>query len=126
MDVREIMSTQLVAIEPSANVTQAAGAMSAGHTGSVLVLDGGSLVGIFTERDIVRALTSSASADLARTSSVARWMTADPVTIGPDTTLGEALNQMLFGGFRHLPVIEAGEVVGVVSMRDLAKSLGTG
>jgi CBS domain-containing protein len=124
--VRDIMSTELVTVAPSANVTQAAGMMWTNHTGSVLVLDGSSLVGIFTERDIVRALTSSSSADLARISSVTQWMTADPVTTRPETIVGEALNQMLFGGFRHLPVVDADAVVGVVSMRDIAQAVATG
>ena len=121
--VRDIMSTELVTVEPSANLTEAVHAMSAGRTGSVLVLQSGSLVGIFTERDILRALAHSANADLARISSVTQWMSRDPETIEPDTTVAEALNQMLFGGFRHLPVMEEGAVVGMVSMRDLARSI---
>src|SRR6266545_5408974 len=85
--VRDIMSTELVTVEPSANLTEAVHAMSAGRSGSVLVLKSGSLVGIFTERDILRALAHSAKADLARISSVTQWMSRDPVTIGPDTTV---------------------------------------
>jgi len=87
------------------------------------VLQAGSLVGIFTERDILRGSGHSAKADLARVSSVAQWMSRDPMTIGPETTVAEALNQMLFGGFRHLPVMDGDAVVGMVSMRDLAKSI---
>ncbi|HET7235693.1 MAG TPA: CBS domain-containing protein [Actinomycetota bacterium] len=121
--VREVMSPDPVTIEPSANLTQAAHAMSVGGVGSVLVLEGGTLVGIFTERDILRALATFATADAARTSSVANGMTPDPVTIGPDASAGEALNLMLFRGFRHLPVVEGDTVLGVVSMRDLAKHL---
>lgn len=117
------MSTELVTVDPSTNVTEAARAMSAGRSGSVLVLQEGSLVGIFTERDILRALAHSPKADVARVSSVAQWMSRDPVTIGPDAAVGEALNQMLFGGFRHLPVVDGDAVVGIVSMRDLAKSM---
>ncbi|MGQ0669185.1 MAG: CBS domain-containing protein [Actinomycetota bacterium] len=117
------MSTELVTVEPSVNVTQAARAMSTGRAGSVLVLQDGSLVGIFTERDIVRALAHYSKADAARVSSVSRWMTRDPVTIGPDATVGEALDRMLSGGFRHLPVMEGDTLVGVVSMRDLAKRI---
>ena len=121
--VREIMRTDLVAVDPTANVTEVAGAMSKGRTGSALVMEGGSLVGIFTERDILRALADSRSADVARVSSVSLWMTRDPVTIAPDATAGDALNEMLFRGFRHLPVKDGDTIVGVVSMRDLAESL---
>jgi CBS domain-containing protein len=121
--VREIMSTELLTVDPSTNLIEAAHAMSVGRSGSVLVLESSSLIGIFTERDILRAMAFSAKADLARVSSVSRWMTRDPVTIGPDVTVAEALNQMLFGGFRHLPVMEGNAVVGVISMRDLAESI---
>ena len=121
--VREIMSTELVAVDPSVNVTQAARVMATGHAGSVLVLQGGSLAGIFTERDILQALARSSKADAARVSSVSSWMTKDPVTIGPDASVGEALDRMLSGGFRHLPVMEGDTVLGVVSMRDLAQSI---
>jgi len=117
------MSTELVTIEPSANLTEAVHAMSGGRSGSVLVLQAGSLLGIFTERDILLALANSAKADLARISPVTQWMSRDPVTIGPETTVAEALNQMLFGRFRHLPVMDQDAVVGMVSMRDLAKSI---
>ena len=120
--VREIMTTELVTVDSSANVTEAARAMWAARSGSVLVLHAGSLVGIFTERDILRGLASSAKADRARTSSVTKWMSRDPVTIELGTPVAEALNQMLFGGFRHLPVVDGDAVVGIVSMRDLARS----
>ena len=121
--VREIMSTELVTVEPSASLTDTSRSMSAGHAGSALVLQDGILVGIFTERDIMRALGYSSSADLARTSPVSKWMSRDPVTVGPGTTVAEALDLMLFRGFRHLPVMDGDAVVGVVSMRDLARSI---
>jgi CBS domain-containing protein len=121
--VREIMRTDLVVIAPNANLTEAAHAMAAGEVGSVLVLEDGALVGIFTERDILRALAASASADQARVSAVSAWMTTEPQTVTPDTLVGEALDVMLFGGFRHVPVVEGDRVVGMVSMRDLAKRM---
>jgi CBS domain-containing protein len=121
--VREIMSTELATVDPSMQLMEAARVMSAARAGSVLVIDGDSLVGIFTERDILRALADSSSADRARVSSVSKWMARDPVTVGPDATVAEALNRMLFGGFRHLPVMEGDSVVGMISMRDLAKSM---
>jgi CBS domain-containing protein len=121
--VRQIMTTELITVDPSTTLIAAAGAMSAGHAGSVLVVQHGSLVGIFTERDMLRAMAQSSKADAARVSSVSKWMTRDPLTVAPDTPVGEALDQMLSGGFRHLPVMEADTVVGVVSMRDLARSI---
>lgn len=121
--VREIMSTELVTVDPTANLTETARLMFAGRAGSALVLQQASLVGIFTERDILRALGDSSSADLARVSPVSKWMSPDPDTIDPETTVAEALNRMLFGGFRHLPVMDGEAVVGVVSMRDLARSM---
>jgi CBS domain-containing protein len=121
--VEQIMSTELITVDPSANLMSAAGAMSAAGVGSVLVIRDGALIGIVTERDILRALGHSSSADQARVSPVSKWMSRDPVTIGPDTTVAEALNRMLFEGFRHLPVMGADAVVGMVSMRDLARSI---
>ena len=121
--VEQIMSTELIGVDPAANLMEAARAMSSGGAGSVLVLQDGALVGIFTERDILRALGYSSSADLARVSPVSKWMSREPVTIGPGTTVAEALNRMLFGGFRHLPVLDGDAVVGMVSMRDLARSM---
>jgi len=121
--VRAIMSTRLVTVDPAANLTETARVMFTGGVGSALVLEDGSLVGIFTERDMLRALGDSSSADLARVSPVSKWMSSDPETIDPETTVAEALNRMLFGGFRHLPVTDGGAVVGMVSMRDLAKSM---
>lgn len=120
--VREIMSTELVTTEPTTTLKEAAVVMSKGEAGSALVYLEGHLAGIFTERDILRALAHYPVADKARVAWVEQWMTRDPITIGPDATVGEALDLMLSGGFRHLPVEDEGAVVGVISMRDLAKS----
>ncbi len=122
--IREVMSTDLVTVEPSITVMEAARVMSVARVGSALVLEAGALAGIFTERDILRALERHS--DAGRVSRVAKWMTRGPVTIGPDTSVEEALDRMLEGGFRHLPVMERQTLVGVVSMRDLAKSIAKG
>jgi CBS domain-containing protein len=121
--VRDVMSTNVVAVAPSASVMQAAALMFGAKVGSVLVVDEGALVGIFTERDIVRAL-SGVSADAGRTSQVRSLMTPDPVTIEPDASVGRALDIMLAGGFRHLVVTAGADPLGVVSMRDLAGTIG--
>ncbi|HKB18144.1 MAG TPA: CBS domain-containing protein [Candidatus Dormibacteraeota bacterium] len=115
--VREVMKTHLHTVEPADTVGEAVAVMAQNRVGSVLVLEGDRLVGIFTERDTVRAL--SQAHDAAR-HEVASWMTQDPKTVGPDVDTDDALHTMLDNGFRHLPVVDGGKVVGVVSMRDLA------
>jgi CBS domain-containing protein len=118
--VADVMSSDLIVVAPSASVTEAARAMSLGGAGSALIMDGDRASGIFTERDILRALAKE-NADVGRTSRVEDWMSRNPVTVVPDATLGEALDMMLDRGFRHLVVAAtSGAALGVVSMRDLA------
>jgi CBS domain-containing protein len=112
----EVMSRDLVTVTPGATVAEAATLMSTHHVGSALVCDGDRLIGILTERDIVRALGTDFDASRE---PVSGWMTAEPVTLGPDASAAEALDRMLEEGFRHLPVVEGERVVGVVSIRDL-------
>lgn len=117
--IRDIMSTDLLAVDPSTTVAQAATMMAQHHVGSALVCEEDRLVGIFTERDIVRALSHDFDAP---GHPVGSWMTRNPTTVGPDTTVEEALDRMLTGGFRHLPVETEGKAVGVVSMRDISRA----
>jgi len=123
--VREVMSTDLIMVAPSAMMSQAVGAMSKAGVGSILVLEDEALLGILTERDVLRAFDQM-HADPARVSPISKAMTPDPQTIEPDATVGEAMDRMLDGGFRHLPVVEGGTLVGIVSMRDLARSISKG
>jgi CBS domain-containing protein len=115
--VGEIMTTSLFSIEPTTTVAEAATVMGERRIGSALVMIGERLAGIFTERDIVRALGKHFD---AAGHPVSEWMTADPLTIGADTRVEDALRTMLDRGFRHLPVVEGDRVLGVVSMRDLS------
>lgn len=115
--VGELMSTDLIAVTPTATVAEAATLMGERHVGSALVMDGDRLEGIFTERDIVRALGEHFD---AAGHPVSSWMTRRPATIAPDTSSDVALETMLSGGFRHLPVTEGDRVVGMLSLRDLA------
>ncbi len=122
--VRDVMSTELVAVEPTATIAEAATLMGEHRVGSALVLEGERLVGILTERDVLRAL--AAHFDAAR-QPVGQWMTPHPTTIHPDATVRDALELMLARGFRHLPVVEDDRVVGMVSIRDLSRAtLGPG
>jgi CBS domain-containing protein len=125
ISVRDVMESDLVTVIPSTMMVDAATQMSSMRVGSVLVMDEGELVGIFTERDILAAFERD-HADAVRVSPVSSGMTRDPHTIAPDATVGEALDLMLRGGYRHLPVLEEGSIVGIVSMRDLAQSISKG
>lgn len=111
------MSTLLHTVSPSTTVGEAVALMAQYRIGSTVVMDGSRLVGIFTERDTVRAISQSHDAPAHEVSS---WMTSDPMTAGPDDEAETALDTMLSRGFRHLPVVEDGEVIGIVSIRDLA------
>ena len=104
-------------VSPSTTVGEAVALMAQHRIGSTVVMDGPRLVGIFTERDTVRAISQSHDAPAHEVSS---WMTREPMTVSPDEDAEVALNTMLTHGFRHLPVVEGGEVVGIVSIRDLA------
>ena len=112
----EIMTSDVFTAAPETPVTDVAATMVRGRFGSVVVLERGAVSGIFTERDVLRAAASGA--DLTR-SPVARWMTPDPVTAGPEVDSDEAAELMLGRGFRHLPVVEGHKLAGIVSLRDL-------
>jgi CBS domain-containing protein len=89
--------------------------MAKRNAGAVMVLAEGRLVGIFTERDVVfRVVAAGLDADAT---CLAQVMTPNPRTIGPEDALGSALLIMHKHGFRHLPVLEHGRIVGVVSAR---------
>jgi CBS domain-containing protein len=117
--VRDVMTTELITVEPSTSVAAAVTVMGMQRVGAVLVTEDGRLEGIFTERDLVRAL----SYDIGAASQlVAQWMTRSPITVGPEASVDQALATMLTGHFRHLPVMEDEHLVGVVSIRDLSSA----
>jgi CBS domain-containing protein len=117
--LKEIMSDDVFAAAPETPVADVAKTMVKGRFGSTLVTRSSMLVGIFTERDVLRAAASGA--DLT-TAPISEWMTSDPETATPDVDSEDAAQMMLSGGFRHLPVLEDNTVVGVVSLRDLLSS----
>jgi CBS domain-containing protein len=98
------------------SVAEAARLMKERHVGAVLVVREGRLAGIFTERDAVFRVIAEGR-DPART-AIADVMTPNPRTIAPDRPFGHALHLMYEGGFRHVPVVEDGRPLGVVSARD--------
>ncbi|MGH2651228.1 MAG: CBS domain-containing protein [Actinomycetota bacterium] len=120
MNVAELMSKPVCAVDPESTLAEATTVMGERHVGSALVMEDGHLVGILTERDVVRAMSSAFDAPMR---PVVEWMTKHPTTVGGDTPVKEALRIMVEGGFRHLPIMDGEQVAGMVSMRDIARAL---
>jgi CBS domain-containing protein len=114
--VGDLMHSRMVTTSPESPVAEAAAAMVREKVGSALVMQGPFLAGILTERDVLKAAASGS--DLT-TVPVSAWMTKDPQSAGPDTSVEDAAQIMLLNGFRHLPIVEGRRVHGVVSLRDL-------
>ena len=96
---------------------EAAAAMAERGVGAVVVLEGDAIAAILTERDVLRAVAAGHDGS----APVADWMTRHPETIEPEDTTDHAATLMIHGGFRHLPVVLGGKIVGIVSIRDLMK-----
>lgn len=115
--LRDLIKRELLLVEPSDTLGEAAEKMHTEKIGWAVVSDYGRMIGILTERDILRAVAGRTHSSEAR---VREWMTPDPVTATPETSPEDALKTMLEGGFRHLPVVEDGRPIGVVSIRHVA------
>ena len=115
MRVSEIMTNAAVIDQSDDTVAEAARKMWKQQTGSLLVMDGDDLVGIITERDVLKATATGTRMD----TSIAEVMSKDLVTVGPGTSLREAAKLMAERWIRHLPVVDGGKVVGIISQRDL-------
>ena len=111
--------TDVACVAPQALISEVAHILSERHIGAVLVMDGNRLLGIVSERDIVRCLARHGASALDH--SAETLMTRELSTAGPGTTSIEALEMMTEGRFRHLPVVEDGQVVGIVSIGDVVK-----
>src|SRR5207247_3242021 len=111
------MTKAAVIDQPDDTLAEAARKMWKQQTGSLLVMDGEDLVGIVTERDVLKAVASGVRLEETRVSEV---MSKDLVTVGPGTSLREAAKVMAERWIRHLPVVDGGKLVGVISQRDLS------
>jgi CBS domain-containing protein len=114
----ELMTGAVVSVAPEDTLGEAAERMAEDGVGSAVVLDSGRLIGILTERDLLRAVAGRVHTSEAR---VRAWMTVDPLTATEATSADEAIRTMLEQGFRHLPVVEGGRTIGVVSLRELMR-----
>ena len=114
---RKVMSRTLLTVAPEAPLREVAERMVSGDVGAALVTEDERLVGIVTERDVLRAVARGTPEG----TSVAELMTPDPETMEPDESTQHAAVLMIHGGFRHLPIVEDDEIVGVLSIRDLMR-----
>jgi CBS domain-containing protein len=114
----ELMTKDVLEVAPEDTLGQAAEAMVERGVGSAVVSDFGRLIGILTERDLLRAVAGRVHSSEAR---VREWMTAEPVTATPATELKDAAQTMLDQGFRHLPVVDDDRAIGIVSIRDVVE-----
>jgi CBS domain-containing protein len=115
--VGDVMNRNLLTVEPTTSISEAAERMTERGVGAAVVLTGDTVSGILTERDVLRAVATGP----VEGTHVAAWMTRDPETVEPSDSTGKAAAIMIHGGFRHLPVCEDGKPVGIVSIRDLMK-----
>jgi CBS domain-containing protein len=115
--VERHMSRNLLTSSPDEQLREAARKMADRGVGAVVVLDGSRLAGILTERDILKAVAAGVTQD----TTVGERMTRHPETVESDETTDQAAALMIHGGFRHLPVVDGGELKGILSIRDLMK-----
>ena len=115
MDLAEIMATNFAVVSPEATLADVSRRMVDVDTGAAAIVEGDELVGMISERDLLRVFRDGGSAD----QSVSERMTRNIVSASPETAVPEAMAIMVDGKFRHLPVVKDGRVVGMISMRDL-------
>ena len=123
MNLNDVMTRDLVTCRDTDSLSDAATLMREINVGSLPVLsESGNLIGMITDRDIaVRAVSVGADPVL---SQVADFMTPNPLTIAPDATAEQAAEMMADAQVRRLPVVDGGQLVGIVSLGDLAVDLG--
>ena len=114
----DVMTQDVLTVDPSDTIGEAAQKMTERGVGAVVVSDFGRMIGIFTERDVMRAVAGRVHSSEAR---VREWMTPDPVTMPPDASVEDAGNVMIERGFRHIPVVADERAIGIVSIRDVAE-----
>jgi CBS domain-containing protein len=110
----DVVKPNFITVAPEDTLGEVAERMTEQNVGAVVVKDYGRMIGILTERDMLRAMAARVHTSDAR---VRLWMTADPITASPDMDLDEAARIMLDNGFRHLPVVDGDNVIGVASLR---------
>jgi CBS domain-containing protein len=116
MKVESLCSNDLITAEVTDTLIEAAQKMARNHVGALAVLDEGTLVGVLSEADLVKAVAEEASLEVT---AVDEYMTEDAITVVPGDDAGIAAQRMVDHGIGHLPVMDAGSAIGMVSKGDL-------
>lgn len=118
--IGRLMTSTVVSVQPTATVRQAAVAMRDANVGAVAVVHGDEVTGVLSERDVVRIVAGGADPDRVQAGEA---MAAGPRYVTLADTVGGAAEMMVEAGVRHLPVVDDGELVGIVSIRDVVPAL---
>lgn len=116
MELRVLLSGDVETAAPDTRIADAAAQMHSADVGSLAIVDDGDVLGIFTERDVLRIVAEGVDPE---GETVRSSMTAYPDEFPPDLDVVEAADWMLAAGYRHLPVVEEGVLVGMVSIKDI-------
>lgn len=116
--LRDIMTEDVLTVAPEDTLGEVATRMVERGVGSVVVSDFGRIIGVLTERDIMRSVAARTHSSDTR---AREWMTADPITASADMSVEDAAKTMFEHGFRHLPIVEGERAIGIVSIRDVAE-----
>ncbi len=119
MRVEALVSGSSIVVGPETTLGDAAVVLISGSIGALAVVDGRRVIGILTDRDVVRAVAEGGDPNDA----VTTWMTDGPDTVPPEVSVSEAADWLLETGYRHLPVTVGEELLGIVDIRDVLWAL---
>jgi citrate synthase len=116
--VSDLMTPDVLTATPSETIADVSTRMGDRKVGSIVVVDDTRPVGILTERDMIKIAASGTDTSIAK---VSEWMTENPDTVGPDVEVDDAFHRLTEHGYRHMPVVDDGKLLGIVSLRDLVR-----
>ena len=116
--VSDLMTPDVLTATPSETIADVSARMGERKVGSIVIVDDARPVGILTERDMIKVAASGTDTSIAK---VSEWMTENPDTVDPEVDVDDAFHRLTEHGYRHMPVVDNGKLVGIVSLRDLVR-----
>src|SRR5207248_4085115 len=116
--VADLMTADVLTATPSETIADVSARMGERKVGSIVVVDDARPAGTLTERDMIKVAASGTDTSIAK---VSEWMTEKPDTVDPEVDVDDAFHRLTEHGYRHMPVVEDGKLVGIVSLRDLVR-----